>query len=324
MSELFKGNIISNNQKDQLIFNLGDKINIDGEEGVIIDIKFGRLAPSPIYKIKLSSGKVIYKYQNEVEEMKESRSIKELNSRIDKLFEEAPKDSQIIKEIKDLINRYENSNDFSLRHESTKSLIDLSKKLEMYSRRAGVKENQVVVKKLINYIESKSDLRFWLETNQIGYKEYQTEQTCVGKSNYYPYENIFRPDRDACFDIINSPKTLPGICVIDHIDNKRDRSHFSSMPFDINGKLTDYIPNDISNRDIKAIGDRIIQVYNANKDNVLKKGDQVKIISGPFDVGRVGKVFDTYPGGVVVEFPSDDPHKEPYRSRFYVKEVEKV
>ena len=286
------------------------------------DVKvFGRLTPSPIYKIKLSSGKVIYKYQNEVKEMKESRSIKELNSRIDKLFEEAPKDSQIIKEIKDLINRYENSKDFSLRHESTKSLIDLAKKLEMYSRRAGVKENQVVVKKLINYIESKSDLRFWLEANEIGYKRYRTVQMCVGQSNYYPYEDIFR-DRDACFDIINSPKTLPGIYVIDHIDNKRDRSEFSGMPFDINGKLTNYIPNDISDADIKAIGDRIIQVYNANKDNVLKKGDQVKIIKGS-RLGEVGKVYDLYPGGVQVILPANDEHDEEI-GNYYVETVEKV
>lgn len=91
MSELFKDNIISNNEKDQLIFNLGDKINIDGQEGIIIDIKFGQLTSSSIYKIKLSSGKVIYRYQNEVKEMKESMSIKDLNSKIDKLFESSQK-----------------------------------------------------------------------------------------------------------------------------------------------------------------------------------------------------------------------------------------
>ena len=38
------------------------------------------------------------------------------------------------------------------------------------------------------------------------------------------------------------------------------------MPFVINDKLTDKIYSDISDADVKVIGDRIIQVYNTNKD----------------------------------------------------------
>ena len=252
--------------------------------------------------------------------MKESISIKALNNKINKLFEDAPKkDSQIIKEIRDLLNNYENSNDFIFRHQSTLALKDLSKKLEMYSRRDGIKDNQRIVNKLIDYIESKSDLRFWLETNKIGYKEYQSKQTCIKKSNYYTYENIFRPTYDACFDIVNSPKRKPGIVVIDHIDNKRDRSKFDAMPFDINGNLTEYIPNDISYEDIKAIGDKIIQVYNDNRDNTFNKGDSVKIF------GRLGKVVDIDPDVVEVEFPADDQNEADHdRYRLSKQQVQKV
>ena len=44
--------------------------------------------------------------------MKESLSIKGLNNKIDKLFEDELEDLKIIKDMKDVITRYENANDY--------------------------------------------------------------------------------------------------------------------------------------------------------------------------------------------------------------------
>ena len=262
MSRLFNnGNIISNNQNDKLMFKLGDKINIDGQEGIIIDIKFGQLTSSPIYKIELSFGKVIYRYQ---EEMRESRTIKNLNNRIDKLFEEDSEDLEIIKDIKNAINDYENSNDFRLKSRLASKLRSLSTKLRDYQRNNMSKDNESMINKLINYIESKSDLKFEVENVDNKYKIYRTIQKGINNSlSTGEKEN-------PCFSIINDSRISSKIHIFDYIDN-RNRSKFSYMPFIINDTLTDDIPNDISDSYIKIIGNRIIQVYNDNKDNVINE-----------------------------------------------------
>ena len=260
MSELFKdGDIISNNRNDESIFKLRDKIIIDGQEGIIVDIKFGQLTSSPIYKIELLSGKVIYRYQNE---MKESKSIKDLNNRIYKLFEEDSEDLQIIKDIKNIINDYENSNDFRLKSRLASKLRSLSTKLRDYQRNNMSNDNESMINKLINYIESKSDLKFEVENVDNNYKAYRTIQKGTNDSlSTGEKEN-------PCFSIINDPRSFSKIRIFDYIDN-RNRSRFHYMPFVINNKLTDNIPNDISDSYIKIIGDRIIQVYNDNKDKVV-------------------------------------------------------
>ena len=189
-------------------------------------------------------------------------NIKGLNNRIDKLFEEDSEDLQIIKDIKNIINDYENSNDFKLKSRLASKLRSLSTKLRDYQRNNMSKDNESMINKLIDYVESKSDLKFEVDTVDNKYKIYRTTQKGINDSlSTGEKEN-------PCFSIINDPTTLSKIRIFDYIAN-RNRSKFHYMPFDINGTLTYDIPNDISDSYIKIIGDRIIQVYNDNKDKVV-------------------------------------------------------
>ena len=195
--------------------------------------------------------------------MKELISIKGLNNKIDKLFEDELEDVKIIKDIKDVITRYENAKDYKLKSRLASKLRSLSTQLRDFQRNNINNDNTQVINKLIDYIESKSDLKFKFERLDNKYDVYKTVQKCIN-------DNIFTGEKEKpCFAIVSNPATSSRIYINDYIDD-RDRSKFGYMPFVINDKLTDKIYSNISDADIKAIGDRIIQVYNTNKDNVVK------------------------------------------------------
>ena len=195
--------------------------------------------------------------------MKEFISIKDLNNKINKLFEDELEDVKIIKDIKDVITRYENAKDYKLKSRLASKLRSLSTQLRDFQRNNINKDNTHVINKLIDYIESKSDLKFKFERLDNKYDVYETVQKCIN-------DNIFTGEKEKpCFAIVSNPATSSRIYINDYIDD-RDRSKFGYMPFVINDKLTDKIYSDISDADIKTIGDRIMQVYNTNKDNVVK------------------------------------------------------
>lgn len=194
--------------------------------------------------------------------MKESLSIKALNNNIDKLFEDELEDVKIIKDIKDVIARYENANDYKLKSRLASSLRSLSTQLRDFQRNNINKDNSQLINQLIDYIESKSDLKFKFEKVDNNYGVYKTVQKCIN-------DNIFMGQKEKpCFVIVSDSRTSSGIFINDYIDH-RDRSKFHYMPFVINDKLTDRFCANISDTYIKTIGDRIIDVYNDNKDNLI-------------------------------------------------------
>ena len=66
--------------------------------------------------------------------MKELISIKGLNNKIDKLFEDELEDVKIIKDIKDVITRYENAKDYKLKSRLASKLRSLSTQLRDFQR----------------------------------------------------------------------------------------------------------------------------------------------------------------------------------------------
>ena len=84
--------------------------------------------------------------------MKEFISIKDLNNKINKLFEDELEDVKIIKDIKDVITRYENDKDYKLKLRLASKLRSLSTQLRDFQRNNINKDNTLVINKLIDYI----------------------------------------------------------------------------------------------------------------------------------------------------------------------------